>query len=538
MSCLILLELFLAVAPASASYRPTPAQEKEIAKHIIQGLTAAQALKADPTILGAKSLKRELEAQMGLPLDANGDATREPTVTELNRLNGFWRDRRGDYRDSAKAVNDMVRTRDFNLNNALELSQRYYKIGLNRSAGVVRHNADSPNLGSSWNWQLRFNDGSGPDVLNDVDAWVAPRTGIVNFTEPAFSSPAMLAFNIFHEAYHYQLALADAEYGMLKYEEEVLINKSALRHVEDFGLGTDEVRFIFRLTALKHAISREERRRMAEGQSPLTPHGGFGLQPDRSETAEVLRQADADLAAFDGALARGVTDEELEAVKAGAQSEFVKDSNKSDLIELIIAWRSARENDAAQAGRDAQLRREQAEEEARARDNQIREAAAACDFDVSDEGFFTIRGYLPFRILHGGDVDTARAALLLNRACRRQGYPDAPPCNDAIGIVASRWADPRFRQAMMKIRTTDPFADGESEEGQCLLELRDHWTPCGGFGDLKATIERNYARRLAARPKPPTPQTPREPRPPRESPTPPRGDGQCYQSNDGRVICP
>lgn len=531
----ILLALVFFAAPGIASSRPTPKQEEEIKNHIVQGRKASRALREDPTIIAARSLKRQLEAEMGLP----PDATRAPTEAELDRLNPFWgRDRRGDYARATKAVDDLVRARDFNLNRALELSGKYYQIRPSRQAGVVRHNADRPNLGSSWQWgRLRFHDGSGPGVPEEADSWISPESGAVNVLESAFTSPAMLAYMIVHEASHYHLALADAEYGMLKLEDEVWVNKSALLHVKDFGLSTDEVRFIFRNTACQYAISREERRRMAQGQSPTSPHGGFGLKPNAAEMAELLRAADADLAAFDMALARGVSDEEVEALKAGAQSEFVRDMKINEVWGLVIAWRSARENDAAQPGRDARLLREQQEEAVRARGRQIAEAAASCGFAVAPDGDFYAQGG-SLRVYHRGEVDRARAALLLIDACQREGRPEAGPCNDAIGIVSARWAEPKFKDSMMVWKTNAPFIDGESTLGQCLWDLHQTWNPWGDFTDLKSTVERNRARRLAGRPKPPAPQTPREPRPPRESPPPSRGDGQCYQSNDGREICP
>lgn len=510
-------------------------QEEEIKNHIRQGQTASKALGEDPGILAAKNLKRQLEAEMGLP----ADATRAPTEAELNRLNPFWgRDRRGDYTRAAKAVDDLVRTRDFNLNRALELAQKHYQIGITRPVGVVRYNADLPSLGSSWQWTLRFAERREADIPADSDVWISPKAGTVKFLESAFSSPSMLAYKIFHEASHYHLAFANAEYGMLKNEEEVWINKSALRHVADFGLSTNEVRNIIGNTGLMYAISREERRRMGQGQTPITPHGGFGLQPSRLETVEVVRQVDADLAAFDRSLARGVTDEEVEALKAGAQSEFVRDLKTNELWGLIFAWRSARENDAMQSGRDAQLQRERIHEEAAARRKLIEDAAAACGFIMTPEGDFHSQGGSVFRVYHGGDVDRARAAFLLIDACIREGRPDAQPCNDAIGVVSARWQEPKFKDAMMKWRTTDPFIDGVGRPGQCLLELRDKWTPRGDYADLKATIEKNYRDRWA-RENPPR-ELPRTERPPREDPAPPprRGDGQCYWTNDGREICP
>lgn len=538
MKVLMFVALILAPSPATASYRPTVMQEAEIDKHIDQGLSAANALREDPKVQEAKDLKRRLEAEMGVPLDANGNATRAPTEAELKRLKGFWHDRRGDYTRAAKSVDDLVRTRDYNLNRAAELAQEYFQINTpRRSSGVVRFNTDPPELGSHWQWRLRFDGGPPPDKSHTTGAWVSPEDGAVNLRAEAFSSPALLAFAIVHEALHYHIRLADSEYGLLRREEEVFVNFRALRHVSDFGLKSQEVRAVLLATAEQHVMALDDRRRMAQGQAPKSPHGGFGLELTKEGLAETRRAVDADLAALDGVLASGITDEELESLKAGAQSEFVKGLDKSELVDLAIAWRSARENDAMQPGRDAQFLREQQEEAARARGRQIAEAAVACGFSVASDGDFYAQGG-SLRVYHSGEVDRARAALLLIDACQREGRPEAGPCNDAIGIVAARWAEPKFKDSMMVWKTNAPFIDAESALGQCLWDLHKTWTPRGDFADLKSAVEGNRARRLAARPKPPAPQTPREPRPPRESPPPSRGGGQCYQSNDGREICP
>lgn len=537
MKTAILIAFLFGVPADAASYRPTPAQEEEIKNHVRQGRAAAKALNEAPDILAAKKLKRQLEAEMRLPVDSNGDATRAPTEAELQGLNGFWRRNRSrDYIGAAKTVNDTLRARDYNLNRAAELAGSYFRIRPSRAAGKIRFNADPPILGSSWEWgQMRFHDGSGPDVPKNADAWISSTSGIVNLLESAYSSPAMLAFNIAHEALHYQLALADKEYGMVQSEEEVWINSKALRHVSDFGLSTDEVRFIFRNTACQYVIAFVERRRINDGESPKPPHSGFGLGLNVEGMSETLRAADADLAAFDRAATEGISDEALEAIRSGARSEFVRDMTRSDLLEMAIAWRSARENDAAQPGREARLLREQQEEEARIRSRQIMEAAAACGFKVLPDGdFYSPGGSL--RVYYRGEVDRARGALLLIDSCQREGRPEAGPCNDAIGVVTARWLEPKFKDSMMVWNTNWPAIDAASALGQCLYDLHQTWTPRGDFADLKSAIERNLARRLAARPKPPAP--PREPREPRDPAPPPRGDRGCYWTNDGREICP
>jgi hypothetical protein len=535
----IFAALVLGASPVSASYRPTPKQEDEIKKHIFRGQSAAKALRENAEILAARDLKRRLEVEMGLDVDASGFVSRAPTEAELDRLNGFWRDRRGEYARASKIVGDAVRARDYNLNRAAELAKEYFKINTpSRSSGVVNFNADPPELGSHWQWRLRFDGGPPPDKTHATGAWISPNDGAVNLREEAFSSPAMLAFAIVHEALHYHIKLADSEYRLLHREEEALVNVRALFYVSDLGLKPQEVRSILLATAQQHIMALDDRRRMAQGQVPKTPHGGFNLELTPSGLADTQRAVDADLASIDRSLARGVTDEEVEALKAGAQSEFVRDLDRNGLIDLIIAWSSARENDAAQPGRDARLRQEQAEEAARVRGNAIVEAAAACGFQMTSAGEFYTNGTPPFRILHEGDIDKAKAAFLLVDACQREGHREAAPCNDAVGIIFARWNEPKFKNSMMKWRTTDPFMDGESALGQCLLELRDSWKPRGSSADLKATIEQNYAHRNAARPTPKPPRPPREPREPR-NPAPPRGgDRGCYWTNDDREICP
>lgn len=488
-------------------------------------------MSTDPNFLAALRRKREFEKKMGLPVDAKGDATRAPTEEELGKLNGFWSDKRDDYRQAVNGVLYERGLRDYNLNRAIALTKYYVDIGPHRVSGLVRHNADSPNLDKNWFWRVRFSGSTPPQLGNhNAMAWISPDDGGVNISLSAFESPAQLAFAIAHEAMHYNSALNDTEFGLLASEEDIVIYSAGLANSERLGLSAGEFKYFFTQAAGLKIIAQEERRRIAQGQPPKGPHVGFGLALTESGTEALLKEVDADLSLFDITPGADISPEGLEQIRASARSEFIRGLSNNYLHGLVKGWHAAKSNDQAAAIRQRSVEQ-----------HRIASEAGVCGFRMADNGDFFSLSQPVFRIYHGGDTDRAKAAFLLINACLREGRPNDGPCNDAIGIVFARWGEPRFKDSMMKWRTTDPFMDGVGNPGECLLELRESWTPRGDFADLKATIERNYTRRVAAQPKPPlqeNPREPREPRPPRDPAPPPTGGGQCYWSNDGREICP
>lgn len=353
------------------------------------------------------------------------------------------------------------------------------------------------------------------------------KDGSVLVTRTAFKSPAALAWALYHELMHYNLLLGEREYGMTRPAEEVWLIKIALSRAEVLGIGQDDFRTQFQTAAGLDWISREWNSRISRGKNPQDNPELFEMSIPEDVLAGIQRDIEGDLQRFSAASGDTPSVTELEALKAGSASNFVKNLSNGDLSILMQAWKRARQTD-----RDAQRR------ESEIQSLRIEAEANACGFVVTPEGFFYSGVTLHFRTMHEGNVDRARAAFLLIDACAWQGRPERGPCNDAIGIVAVGWADRRFRDALMKMRTTDPFLDGESEVGQCLLDLRAGWTPRGTFADLKGVIEKNYAHRQTAGARPRQPAQPQEPREPRDPPPPPRGDRGCYWTNDGREICP
>ncbi|TPW21735.1 MAG: hypothetical protein FD126_397 [Elusimicrobia bacterium] len=512
--------------PSWAMRALTPAEEGVVTYHVA---IASQAIANDEYQM-ALAKKMELEKAMRL---TNGDheASRAPSEEELARLNGWFRDRRDEYRQAVGVVERARRVERENYNEAIRLTAGWMGWEPALWSGGVR-NGHPALLGRPIAWAPRFSNmleegETGSEAFDGRPALTRP-DGTVVLRAPAFKNMAELANAIRHEAMHWDFTLSETAYDLRNMPTiEKVLNRHQLTQEAVFRFGTVEWTKMMMSVEGWHLLENKWTEMMSQGFDPYSRPDVFsGIDLTSEERRRIEGAVTADLRDFKYVLAAGGSDGDLEWLKTNAQSTFLKELSPDQLRGIVNGWYDAKKTDLEAPARAQEFRRVWIEREAQ-----------ACGFQLTpDWEFYSVSGVL--RVYHGGEVERARAALLLIDACQREGRPEAGPCNDAIGIVTARWAEPRFKDSMMVWKTNGPFIDGESTLGQCLLELRESWAPRGDFSDLKAVIERNYVRRRAGRQAPQPPKPPREPREPRDNPAPPSRGGDCYWSNDGREVCP
>ncbi|MBI4678778.1 MAG: hypothetical protein HY748_14460 [Elusimicrobia bacterium] len=480
---LLPLICFACAAAAQAEIvKPKAWQEYEIVSMLMKADLATDPDR-NPDYGKIKTALEDLEIAMGVRTnDKERKLLRGPMAEDFEKLNGFWRDRRGEYIQAEAKYKAHHRKADGYRQEAVNLTTKYYNIQpASKSNKII--NGPSEHRGRTFDWKptfvatlpahlARMARETGDEVLGRTD----PANNRIEIYPAALNSIGKLAAAVRHEEIHYMAyGMSPDKWDMRNEpEDEEVIVRMIMENQAEFGLYP----YDYTQNLLKWAYSEELAQKWEQAMESCSPSEKHLCDPDKNpgrfaeialsdeRKLKIYTTLQQDLLLFQSreAVLGEVSENDIESLREKASSDFIKGLSDKQFLAVVRGWKISRD---ALANREKNI------------ENLV---MAGIEWEAKRCGFVFVRegnrgvGFKQdqaprheFRYNRGMDLDSVKVSMFFANACiGAHGYQKepGPACNDALDIVGMRWNDPAFREKVDLWSTRDMV--------ECVAYLREN----------------------------------------------------------------